>query len=75
MRGSRWLVHLGLIGTASVSLMFEPMLTLHLVTGLAFVVLVGAHLLQRRRVSAGMPSPASSSPATSPSTPCVAEHG
>jgi hypothetical protein len=49
----RWLVHLGLIATVVVSLVFEPLvLTIHIVVGLAFAVLVGAHLVQRRRVSA-----------------------
>jgi hypothetical protein len=49
----RWLVHLGLIGTAVVSLVFEPLvLAIHIVVGLAFAVLAGMHLAQRRRVSA-----------------------
>jgi hypothetical protein len=49
---ARWFVHLGLIVAAAVSLVFETVLTIHIVVGLAFVGLVGAHLLQRRRVSA-----------------------
>src|SRR5690242_12378834 len=49
----RWLVHLGLVGTTIVSLVFEPLiLTIHIVLGLAFAVLAVAHLVQRRRVSA-----------------------
>ena len=49
----RWLVHLGLIATVVVSLVFEPLvLTIHIAVGLVFVVLVGLHLAQRRRVSA-----------------------
>ena len=48
----RWLVHLGLVGTTIVSLVFEPLiLTIHIVLGLAFAVLAVAHLIQRRRVS------------------------
>jgi hypothetical protein len=51
----RWLVHIGLIATLVVSLLFEPLvLTIHIVVGLAFAVLVGAHLAQRRRVSANL---------------------
>jgi hypothetical protein len=49
---ARSFVHLGLIVAAAVSLVFETVLTIHIVVGLAFVALVGAHLLQRRRVSA-----------------------
>lgn len=49
----RWLVHLGLIGTTVVSLVFEPLvLAIHIAVGLAFAVLAGMHLAQRRRVSA-----------------------
>jgi hypothetical protein len=44
-------VHVGLIVTASVSLAFEPVLTIHVVVGLIFVALVVVHLAQRRRVS------------------------
>ncbi len=51
---TRWLVHLGLIVTAVVSVAFEPVLTVHVVVGLVFIALVGAHLLQRRRVSASL---------------------
>jgi len=49
---TRWLVHLGLIVSASVSLVFETVLTVHIMVGLVFVALVVAHLAQRRRVSA-----------------------
>jgi hypothetical protein len=52
--GLRWLVHLGLIATAAISLVFETVLTIHILLGLVFVVLVVAHLLQRRRVSAAL---------------------
>jgi hypothetical protein len=49
----RWLVHLGLIGTLIVSLVFEPLvLAIHIAVGLVFAVLAGLHLAQRRRVSA-----------------------
>ncbi len=48
----RWWVHLGLIASATTSLVFEPVLTLHIVLGLGFVGLVALHLVQRRRVSA-----------------------
>jgi len=47
----RWLVHLGLIVTAVVSLIFEFVLTVHIVLGLVFCALVVAHLAQRRRTS------------------------
>lgn len=51
----RWLVHLGLIVTVIVSLVFEPLaLTIHIAVGLVFAVLVGMHLTQRRRVSASL---------------------
>lgn len=51
----RWLVHLGLIGTVVVSLVFEPLaLTIHIAVGLVFAVLAGMHLAQRRRVSASL---------------------
>jgi hypothetical protein len=51
----RWLVHLGLIGTVIVSLAFEPLvLAIHIAVGLAFAVLAGMHLAQRRRVSASL---------------------
>ncbi|HEY5025960.1 MAG TPA: hypothetical protein VII76_13370 [Acidimicrobiales bacterium] len=48
---ARWCVHLGLIVTASVSLVFETVLTIHIVVGLVFVALVVVHLFQRRRTS------------------------
>ena len=51
----RWLVHLGLIVTVIVSLVFEPLvLTIHIAVGLVFAVLAGMHLSQRRRVSASL---------------------
>ena len=51
----RWLVHLGLIGTLVVSLVFEPLvLAIHIAVGLVFAVLTGLHLAQRRRVSASL---------------------
>ena len=51
----RWLVHLGLIGTLVVSLVFEPLvLAIHVAVGLVFAVLTGLHLAQRRRVSASL---------------------
>jgi hypothetical protein len=51
----RWLVHLGLIGTVVVSLVFEPLvLTIHIAVGLVFTALAGMHLAQRRRVSASL---------------------
>jgi hypothetical protein len=51
----RWWVHLGLIATTTVSMLFEPMvLTVHIGVGLAFAALVVAHLYQRRRVSANL---------------------
>jgi len=51
----RWLVHLGLIATVVVSLVFEPLvLTIHIAVGLVLVVLVGMHIAQRRRVSASL---------------------
>ena len=50
----RWWVHVGLALSAAVSLAVEPILSLHIVTGLAFIALVGTHLLQRRRVSASL---------------------
>jgi hypothetical protein len=53
---NRWWVHLGLISTAIVSLAFEPILTLHIVFGLVFAVLVGVHLVQRRRITGKLAS-------------------
>ena len=49
---ARLAVHVGLVLTVVVSLVFEPVLTLHIVVGFAFLGLVGAHLWQRRRVTA-----------------------
>jgi hypothetical protein len=46
---TRWLVHLGLIVTAAVSLVFETVLTIHIMVGLVFVALVACHLVQRRQ--------------------------
>jgi hypothetical protein len=48
---ARLAVHLVLIATAVVSLVFEPVLALHIGFGLAFVLAVAAHLAQRRTVS------------------------
>ncbi len=53
-QASRWLIHLALIVSATVSLVFEPVLTIHIGVGLTFVGLVGAHLLQRRRISTAL---------------------
>jgi hypothetical protein len=50
----RGLVHLLLIATSIVSLAVEPVLTLHVILGLAFVVFVGVHLAQRRRTSVNL---------------------
>lgn len=47
----RWLVHVSLIGSVIASLVLEPVLTLHIVFGLVFVLLVACHLIQRRRTS------------------------
>jgi hypothetical protein len=49
----RW-VHLGLIGSAVVSLAWEPVLTIHIFVGLLLVALVVTHLAQRRRVSTAL---------------------
>ncbi len=49
----RWWVHIGLIATTAVSMVFEPIvLTIHIAVGLGFAALVVAHIYQRRRVSA-----------------------
>jgi hypothetical protein len=53
-QASRWWIHVALIVSATVSLMFEPVLTVHIIVGLTFVGLVGAHLVQRRRISAAL---------------------
>jgi hypothetical protein len=51
----RWWVHLGLIATTAVSMVFEPMvLTIHIAVGLAFAALVAVHIYQRRRVSVSL---------------------
>lgn len=50
----RWWVHATLIATAAVSLVAEPVLTLHIGLGLVFVAFVVIHLLQRRRTSAAL---------------------
>ena len=47
----RWIVHVILIGSAITSLVLEPVLSLHVAFGLVFVLFVGFHLAQRRRVS------------------------
>lgn len=53
-RTYRWLVHVALIATVTVSLVLEPLLTLHIALGCAFVGLVVVHLVQRRRVSTAL---------------------
>ena len=50
----RWWVHLVLILSAGVSLVLEPLLTLHIALGLLFCGFVAAHLAQRRRVSVSL---------------------
>ena len=50
----RWFVHVGLIVSTVTSLVLETTLSLHIAFGLVFVVLVGCHLAQRRRVSTRM---------------------
>jgi hypothetical protein len=50
----RWLVHVGLIASTITSLVLEPVLSLHIAFGVVFVVLVGCHLVQRRRISTRM---------------------
>ncbi|HVB70062.1 MAG TPA: hypothetical protein VND83_00995 [Acidimicrobiales bacterium] len=47
----RWLVHVGLIATVITSLVLEPVMVIHVAFGVAFAVLVGIHLAQRRLVS------------------------
>jgi hypothetical protein len=44
-------VHIGLVATATVSLVLEPVLAVHVLLGLTFVGLVVVHLAHRRRVS------------------------
>ena len=48
---SRWWVHLGLIITVTISLWFEPMLTIHIVVGFVFIGFCVAHIQQRRRIT------------------------
>lgn len=50
----RWWVHLVLMVSAAVSVVLEPVLTLHIALGLLFVGFVAAHLVQRRRVSVSL---------------------
>src|SRR5690348_10411933 len=50
----RLLVHVALVATVAVSLVLEPLLTLHVVLGRAFVALVVVHLVQRRATSAAL---------------------
>ena len=50
----RGLVHLCLIASAVVSLVLEPVLTVHVIVGLLFVGFVVMHLVQRRRTSANL---------------------
>ena len=52
--GRRWLVHLALLATATVSLVLEPLLTLHVALGCAFVGFVVVHLVQRRRTTTAL---------------------
>jgi protein-S-isoprenylcysteine O-methyltransferase Ste14 len=52
----RLAVHVGLILTTAISLWFEPILTVHVVFGLAFAALIATHLAQRRRVSVNLVS-------------------
>jgi len=47
----RWFVHVTLIASAIASLVLEPVLSLHVAFGLVFVLFVGIHLAQRRRIS------------------------
>jgi hypothetical protein len=47
----RWWVHVALVATATVSLVLEPLLTVHILVGLVFVGFVVVHLGQRRRTS------------------------
>lgn len=48
---SRFIVHLWLVCTIVLSLALEPVLALHIIFGLFFIVLVAVHLGQRRRTS------------------------
>lgn len=50
----RWLVHVALTGTLVLSLLLEPVLTLHILFGLVFVFFVAVHLWQRKRVSTSL---------------------
>ena len=52
LRTYRWLVHVALLATVTVSVVLEPLLTLHIALGCAFIGLVVVHLGQRRRTSA-----------------------
>jgi hypothetical protein len=47
----RWWVHLGLILTLIISLVFEFVLSIHIIVGLLLILFVVAHLVQRRRIS------------------------
>jgi len=47
----RWWVHLGMMVTLVVSLVFETVLTIHIVVGLVFVALALTHVTQRRLTS------------------------
>ncbi|MBS2965456.1 hypothetical protein KGA66_20560 [Actinocrinis puniceicyclus] len=49
--GRRWLVHVLLIVTLGFCLLFEAVLTLHILLGFVFVYLIAAHLWQRKRTS------------------------
>jgi hypothetical protein len=48
---ARLVVHVALLASVATSLIFEPMVTLHIALGLLFVGLVIAHLAQRRRTT------------------------
>jgi hypothetical protein len=47
----RWWVHLALMVSVVISLVFEFILTVHVVVGLLFIAFVVCHLAQRRRMS------------------------
>ncbi len=47
----RWWVHIGLMLTFVVSLVFEFVLSIHVIVGLLFLLFVVGHLIQRRRIS------------------------
>ena len=61
----RWVVHLALLATGTTSLVLEPVVTVHVVLGLAFVGLVVVHVVQRRQVSMALARWSRRSPSTS----------